>query len=115
MAATLGIQSDISTVELIQMLQAESEQCFKRMEALSSYSCSDNELQNELERLQGITKQLNQSLESSGLSALPGDLDLMQDSQAFIKKAREETDNSRSTLKRIQANCKTLLQAMVKK
>ena len=73
-------------------------------------------LVDELERLQQLTKQLNKSLESSGLSALPGtDLDLMQDSQTFIKKAREETDNSRSTLLRIQSNCKTLVQAMTKK
>ncbi|CAB4029782.1 Hypothetical predicted protein, partial [Paramuricea clavata] len=85
-------------------------------ESLSSHPWSDNELQNELERLQQLTKQLNKSLESSGLSALPGtDLDLMQDSQTFIKKAREETDNSRSTLLRIQSNCKTLVQAMSKK
>ena len=69
----------------------------------------------ELERLQQLTEQLNKSLELSGLSALPGDLDLMQESQAFIKKAREETDNSRSTLLRIQSNCKTLVQAMNKK
>ena len=69
----------------------------------------------ELERLQQLTEQLNKSLELSGLSALPGDLDLMQESQAFIKKAREETDNSRSTLLRIQSNCRTLVQAMNKK
>ena len=69
----------------------------------------------ELEGIQLLTKQLNKSLEASGLSALPGDLDLMQDSQTFIKKARDETDNSRSTLLRIQSNCKTLVQAMTKK
>ena len=33
MAATVGvtIQSDVSTVELIQVLQGESEQCFKKL------------------------------------------------------------------------------------
>lgn len=81
---------------------------------LSSYPCSDNELRDELQRLQQLTKQLNANLEASGLSALPGDLDLM-DSQTFMKKAREDTDNSRMTLLRVQSNCKTLVQAMTKR
>lgn len=69
----------------------------------------------ELEDLQKCVKQLHKSLEVSGLSALPWDQDFMQDSQAIVKKARDDTEYNRSNLLRIQSNCRTLVQAMMKK